>query len=146
MHYSFIQGKRRSGLLGKTWKSSTNRRAFQLGMDGIPRKKREGRPADLADPRGEPRPEKWAGGREGQKAIRGAGRQSQRADSWKPRRGKAGFQGNGGGTCQERPGLRRRPGQAKQDSDSCSRSRESRGQKPDLRGLSKWRQCVLHAL
>ena len=73
-------------------------------MDGIPRKKREGRPADLADPRGEPRPEKWAGGREGQKAIRGAGRQSQRADSWKPRRGKAGFQRGNGAVARARRG------------------------------------------
>ena len=50
------------------------------------------RPEDLADPCEEPRPKKWAGGREEQKAIRGAGRQSQRADSWKPGQGKAGFQ------------------------------------------------------
>ena len=42
MRYSFIQGKRRSGQLEKAWKSSTNRRVFQLGMDGIPRKKTEG--------------------------------------------------------------------------------------------------------
>ena len=38
------------------------------------------------------------------------------------------------------------PGQARLILASCSRSRESWGQKPDLRGLRKWRQRVPHAL